>query len=142
MPKQNNLTNRLLRLLLKSRFEPVQSILAAAAFVHGLWLYLPEWSRWPNASLGWTGAPRLMEVGLAALLMVSSVAVGYSLAFKQRNLRKHAEFVMFLCWSLVAMLAVFATSFSGIVWVAYVSIAFISAFTYLSVSVGDFIGTE
>lgn len=128
---------RLLRAILRSRMEPVETVLSAHLFITGLWLIFPYWQTDRVLDVG-VGQATIVVVGLSiATIALSSLL---AMAFKRNGLsiavRRTTTFLMFVSHVLLAGLAVSAAGFTEVRWLSYVALALLSAISYLSISLG------
>lgn len=79
-----------------------------------------------------------LGTGMVGAGLVS--VVGLITQFKP--IMRHADFAEFVSWVFLTALAYYATSPDNIIWVGYATLALVSAFIYLNVSVGANYGVE
>lgn len=135
MQRHHTLSNRLLKALLFGRFEPIETVLALSAVVHGLWMLFPYWSTSTFAD-SITGASRPTEIVIGICMALLGMAHLASMAFVWSRLRRHIAFVKFLFWGFLTWLAAIALGLAGVLWIPYLSIMLISGFIYLNISIG------
>jgi len=133
MPIFKNLRISTFRAILFGRWEPVIAVLSVSACIHGLWLLFPGWQ---TTQVSITGASREYERGLAYALIVVALTRVISLMMEWRSLVRHSTMAMFLLWGFLAWLAVIAFGFANILWIPYMTIMIVSAFSYLNISLG------
>lgn len=141
MSKRTSLFKRVLLSLLRSRVEPIQIILALSIIAHGLWVLFPQWV-FHISMESISTFPRVLEMGLGGGMIIAGGVSVTSLLTQSKTLMRQADFAEFVSWVFLTVLAYLATSPESIIWVGYATLALVSAFIYLNVSVGADYGTE
>lgn len=126
---------RLAQTILRGRLEPVETILAVAAFVHGLWLTFPGWGL--AASSSPTAAPKYIELAFGLLFMVFAVIHLSCMHLNWERARKQSAFLIFISWLFIFALALLTVSLTSVIWIAYLTIMLLSAVVYLNISMRE-----
>lgn len=128
-------TTKIIMAIVRSRFEPVETILAISAMLHGLWLLFPYWG-FSSASAGETisGASRMFEVGLGIVIFILGLLHIIALGWNLPRLRYNVAFVKFMAWFFFTILAVAAAGYSSIIWITFLTLSLISGSVYLNIS--------
>jgi len=128
--------------ILTRKFEPVEAILGLSAIAHGAWLMTAGW-QFLRLIEEPTIAPQSVEVTFGAYLAVLGLTTLASLSrFIPNSVRSWSNLLLFIGWLFAAAVAFVTTTATGIAWVAYLTIALVSALIYLNVSVGAEDGPE
>lgn len=129
------LTTRIVLAIVRSRFEPVETILAISAMLHGLWLLFPYWGL-GGSEVGETisGTARIFELSLGSMMFILGLLHIIALARGLQRLRYNVAFLKFMAWFFFTVISVVAAGFSSIIWITFFTLSLISASVYLNVS--------
>lgn len=127
------LRNKILKSLLFSRFEPIETVLSISAAVHGGIILF--YSAFFGISL--LNINNAVEVFAGGALVISSASVIRSLCKEYAEVRRFSAFGQFLSWLLLAALVSISESAISFLHIGYATLAIVSAFVYLNLSVGD-----
>lgn len=125
---------------MNNRFEPIETVLAASAVIHGLWLMFPGWSYGGVDSA--IGAPRSCEIAASLLFITVGTLSFVALGAKAERMLRAVDFLEFLGWTFFAVLTASAIGLSNILWVPYATLSLLAAFVYLGLSIGGLRGTD
>lgn len=128
------MANRIIRAIVRSRFEPVETILAISAVLHGLWLLFPYWGFAAAGSDTISGSPRTFEITIGIVLGMLGVLHFTALTWGLQKLRYNVAFMKFMAWFFFVWLAFIAAGPDSIIWISYLTISGISASVYLNIS--------
>jgi len=127
------LRNKIVKSLLFSRFEPIETVLSISAALHGGIIVF--YSIFFNLSL--LNINNAVEVFAGGALIISSASVLRSLCKEYFEVRRFSAFGQFLSWLTLAALVSISEKAASFLHIGYVTLAIISAFVYLNLSVGD-----
>ena len=124
--------------ILYSRWEPVETVLAIHQAAVGLWLIFPYWEAY-TGRVGVAGVSRTWELFLGVTGLALGVAHITFLAMSRvmTGWRARTLFLMFINYFLTSMLALQVSGGRGIRWTAFLTLAFLTGISYLSVAVGE-----
>jgi hypothetical protein len=134
--------NRAVTSILYGRFESIEVVHGLSAVIHGLWLIFPDWTLVYMRVDTVTTTPRAFERGFGFMMALIGLSVLAGVVTKRHRVRKTAGMTIFLMWFFLSMLAMLAGGPTGVVWVGYLTISFVSAVVYLNISTGVHHGTE
>ena len=117
-----------------TRFGPIESTICISAIIHGLWLIFPEWRTATGEAIGPAG--HIVESVIGTGLIVVALAHLVAMFNDLNKLRRNTAFIKFMLWLFVAWIAFISTAATSIVWIAYLTIAFVEGLVYLNVSLG------
>lgn len=132
--KKLSLIERIVRAIIRTRLEPMEVILSLSAVLHGIWLFVPFWGFARNSPGTVSGQLRLSEIVIATALVTLGTLHFTAMAFGWPKQRTNIAFMKFMVWMFIAWLAFLATSAASIVWLSYLTIAFVSGAVYLNIS--------
>ncbi|MCA1799718.1 MAG: hypothetical protein LC650_00180 [Actinobacteria bacterium] len=135
----NAIVKKLILAIMNNRFEPVETVLALSVMLHGFWLLLPQLGN--GIVLEAIAFSRTKELVGGAVMVLFGMISLFAIGQGNNRFLATVDFAEFLGWFYLATLAFAAAGFASLLWVPYITLAALSAFVYLGVSVGGQNGT-
>ena len=136
MKEANPLRIRVFRAILFGRFEPIETIIAISAIIHGVWLLFPYWSVSGFLGQAVASGSRPQEAFIGGMITLFGLFHLAIMATNYGKLRQATTLTSFVFWAFLSWLSFLGTGLSNILWVPYITIMLASGVIYLNVSMG------
>jgi hypothetical protein len=123
---------KIIRALLFGRFEPIQTVISASSFIHGI-IIIGSHIMSGRSILG---ASPSLEVFAGLSLIASGILVVRSICKNYSSARKYSFFAQFMSWAVLSILIIGSPDIPALVYFGYATLSAIAAFLYLNLSLG------